>query len=193
MYRDFTKFVKQHFAETDNLIGVEVGVWKGDNALSIAEYLKPKLLILVDAWNETVEAGNAQHMNEINQSDYDESQEGHLLHTYRNFANATNVVIIRGLSTLVAELLIGNFDFVYIDAGHCYESIKNDIKFWSPLVREGGVLGGHDYNMDGIETAVREAFKDTSNKISIGWKEGDIKSDADGRVYYQGIDWWVIK
>ncbi len=191
--REFTKFVKQHFVETENLVGVEVGVWKGDNALSIVEYLNPKMLILVDAWDENVESVDAIHMNDFNQDENDESQEGHLLQTFRQFANATNVVIIRGLSTDVAKLLIGKFDFVYIDAGHCYESIKNDLKFWSPLVREGGVLGGHDYNIEGVEIAVREFFKEAPDKISIGWKEGDIKSDASGRVYYQGIDWWIVK
>lgn len=36
---------------------------------------------------------------------------------------------------------------VFIDARHDYESVANDIKLWSPKVKIGGVLCGHDYSL----------------------------------------------
>lgn len=52
------------------------------------------------------------------------------------------------------------FDVVFIDALHDYESVKQDIALWWPLVREGGYLAGHDYNhkWPGVMRAVAEHF-----------------------------------
>lgn len=51
-------------------------------------------------------------------------------------------------------------DVVFIDALHDYESVKQDIALWWPLVREGGYLCGHDYQhrFPGVMRAVAEAF-----------------------------------
>ena len=36
------------------------------------------------------------------------------------------------------------FDIVYIDADHSYTSVMQDIGYWSPKVKNGGYLCGHD-------------------------------------------------
>jgi hypothetical protein len=38
------------------------------------------------------------------------------------------------------------FDFIYIDAAHYYEDVKEDINAWQYKVKVGGFIGGHDYN-----------------------------------------------
>lgn len=52
------------------------------------------------------------------------------------------------------------FCVVFIDALHDYESVKQDIALWWPLVRDGGYLVLHDYNhkWPGVMRAVAEAF-----------------------------------
>lgn len=52
------------------------------------------------------------------------------------------------------------FDLVFIDAGHDYENALADIRDWWPLVREGGILCGHDYQhtFPGVMRAVAKAF-----------------------------------
>ena len=53
------------------------------------------------------------------------------------------------------ELEDGSLDFVFIDANHSYDAVKNDIIAWAPKVRSGGVLCGHDYNsFPGVQKAV---------------------------------------
>lgn len=54
----------------------------------------------------------------------------------------------------------GSLDFVFIDADHSYESVKEDIQHWAPKVRPGGWIGGHDYNKKwpGVIRAVDEAY-----------------------------------
>ena len=51
-------------------------------------------------------------------------------------------------------------DFVFIDAAHSYEAVRDDIRLWAPKVRLGGWLGGHDYHakFQGVIRAVDEAF-----------------------------------
>ena len=60
------------------------------------------------------------------------------------------------------------FDFIYIDANHDYNSVRNDIKLSMPLLKEGGIIGGHDfcdYMNPGVRKAVRERWPD--NEIEV--------------------------
>ena len=52
-----------------------------------------------------------------------------------------------------------SLDFVYLDAGHDYISIQEDLQCWYPKVRVGGVFAGHDYSdsFPGVRLAV-DAF-----------------------------------
>lgn len=52
-------------------------------------------------------------------------------------------------------------DFVFIDADHSYESVKQDVKLWYTKVRSGGVIAGDDYatRWPGVPQAVDEFFK----------------------------------
>lgn len=60
-------------------------------------------------------------------------------------------------------------DFVFIDAGHSYGAVKQDIANWRPKVRAGGWFGGHDYHakFPGVIRAVDEAFPD--KRLYEGW------------------------
>jgi predicted O-methyltransferase YrrM len=63
----------------------------------------------------------------------------------------------------VSKLEGSKYDFIYIDGLHTYEGVKTDIINYLPLVKEGGVIGGHDYTMEhkhlvGVYEAVNEMF-----------------------------------
>jgi cephalosporin hydroxylase len=49
------------------------------------------------------------------------------------------------------------FDLVYIDAGHEFEHVVEDITHWMPKIKAGGFLAGHDYHTF-ADTAVIEAL-----------------------------------
>lgn len=53
-----------------------------------------------------------------------------------------------------------SLDFVFIDAGHNYSAVKADIAAWSPKVKHGGEILGHDFHpkFPGVIQAVKEAF-----------------------------------
>lgn len=51
-------------------------------------------------------------------------------------------------------------DFVFIDAGHSYGAVRQDLIDWEPKVKPGGWFGGHDYHpkFHGVIRAVNERF-----------------------------------
>ena len=75
-----------------------------------------------------------------------------------------------------------SLDFVYIDAAHTYDYVMKDIEVWKPKVKDGGLIGGHDYykgtekefkkhyNNQVVE-AVRDSFK--GQEIRYSFSPGD--------------------
>jgi predicted O-methyltransferase YrrM len=59
-----------------------------------------------------------------------------------------------------AEVAAGSLDFIFVDADHRYESVKDDIARWMPKLKPSGWMIGHDYleHFDGVFRAVNEAF-----------------------------------
>lgn len=83
------------------------------------------------------------------------------------YARHENATLLRMTSAAFAESLRtgqyghikeGVVDFVYIDAGHEYADVQQDIATWWPLVSEKGILAGHDYDWThpGVMRAVEE-------------------------------------
>lgn len=69
------------------------------------------------------------------------------------------VIIPLCCSSVKASRFVKNdLGAVFIDAGHDYASVKDDIKAWLPKVRKGGFLAGHDHSdtFPGVVQAVNE-------------------------------------
>ena len=50
-------------------------------------------------------------------------------------------------------------DVLFVDAGHSYEAVKQDIVAWLPKMKHNGIIAGHDYNSwAGVKKAVDEKF-----------------------------------
>lgn len=64
----------------------------------------------------------------------------------------------------------GAFDFVFIDADHSETAVTEDITDWTPKVKKGGWLGGHDYNnkFPGVVAAVDRAFGSRVQRHAVG-------------------------
>ena len=127
--------------------GVEVGVDRGLNALSILTELNIDKLYLVDAWINYKEI-------EVERPSIKNNYEFVL----REFENDKRVEIIRAFSiNAVKEIVDNSLDFVYIDANHLYEFVYQDINLWFKKVKEGGIIAGHDiFKHSGVLKAVKE-------------------------------------
>ncbi len=58
-----------------------------------------------------------------------------------------------------------SLDFVFIDASHDEESVKEDLFHWLPRVKESGVIAGDDVNNENVANAVKWFFNDESLEI----------------------------
>lgn len=139
--------------------GVEVGVRRGSFSKIILSTWSGHL-VLVDSW---------KHLdNYIDRSNVsDESHEDNYNQTIKNLENFNErYTIVRDLSSNAASKFEDQcFDFVYIDANHCYESCLEDISVWIKKIKSGGFIGGHDYlnmvkrhGVFGVEKAVKDFF-----------------------------------
>lgn len=63
------------------------------------------------------------------------------------------------------------FDMIFIDAGHEYAEVKADIAAWKPLLRDGGLLCGHDFTgkHQGVIQAVRESVPQFTIAVDSIW------------------------
>jgi len=48
----------------------------------------------------------------------------------------------------------GSLDFVFLDGGHDYDSILNDINAWYPKVKKGGIISGSHKNIEALNNSV---------------------------------------
>jgi len=122
-----------------NTIGVEVGVAEGNHAFQMWYKLKPSHIYLVDTWDNSIniEPFGSQ---EILSGLYDI--------TKKRFERNENVSIIKKSSSDASECFDdGVLDWVYLDAGHDYDSLYTDLQLWAPKIKDGGLILGHDYVM----------------------------------------------
>lgn len=157
---------------TDFNVGVEIGVQNGIFSKRILDsWTNNKKFYLVDVWaplknytdpaNVPVEMQNECFLRtKARLSDFQEKTT--FLKTFS--ANAAKIFRDQGV----------RFDFVYIDARHDYCSVKEDINLYYNLLKEGGIISGHDYfnhakgydtcpNGTKIEGAVQRAVDEFAN------------------------------
>lgn len=48
----------------------------------------------------------------------------------------------------------GSLDFVYIDGDHSEMAVFNDLRWWWPKLRDGGIIAGHDWLCPGEEAGL---------------------------------------
>ncbi len=144
-----------------NGAGVEVGVWKGRFSKILLRDSDLSILYSVDTWDESYVKDKWK-------------KNIHLAHD-----KAKNVlgkfgdrsVVVKDASKNAAQSFENEFfDFIYIDAGHDYESVKLDISSWWPKVRPMGIFAGHDYfHRSTKEWAVVKAVNEfvSENKLQL--------------------------
>jgi predicted O-methyltransferase YrrM len=142
---------------------VEVGCWMGRSTAALAENTSG-VVFAVDTW-----LGSEEHQSEINAHAPDWLYR-EFLKNMQPYINNLKVAPIRMSSTDAARTLSGEqFDMVFIDASHDYESVKADIIAWLPLIRLGGIICGHDRNHPPVYRAVHEAFPERVEEETDIW------------------------
>lgn len=135
---------------------VEVGSWKGRSSVYMGvEILNSGKKIkfdCVDTW-----MGSIEHQSDS----LLETPDGLYNMFINNIEPLKHIITpVRETSTNAAKLYSDeSLDFVFIDAAHDYDSVKEDIESWYPKIKIGGFLAGHDYNHPPVKNAVDEVLK----------------------------------
>ena len=157
----------------DLKVGVELGVLYGYHAQHLVEACPQLFLYGVDAFRK-LRPGNGY--DEVSQQWFDD-----LCVKTRSFLEPTGRwQLIRETTVEAARTFTRPIDFVFIDADHGYEGVRDDIRAWWDHVRPGGIVAGHDFDHSdwpGVRRAVVECLDEYGLEPTVDY----------------GYVWWVRK
>ena len=74
-----------------------------------------------------------------------------------------NVQLVKGNSNnFLKKIDMAKIDYVFLDGGHTYETVKNDLKYSAPVLENNGTILCDDYNLSyapGVKKAIDEFIK----------------------------------
>jgi radical SAM superfamily enzyme YgiQ (UPF0313 family)/glycosyltransferase involved in cell wall biosynthesis/predicted O-methyltransferase YrrM len=129
---------------------VEVGSYVGASACCIASGIqssgKAANLFCVDTWRNDA-------MSEGPKDTFDE-----FMANTKNFSHV--ITPLRGWSTEVAKKFDRSIDFLFIDGGHSYEEVCQDVAAWFPKLSPGARVIFHDIEWsEGVQRVVAETVR----------------------------------
>ena len=159
-----------------NLVGAEIGVQYGLNAGAILKTLDIEKLYLIDPYGTYKE----KRLITSHEAQYWQMNAKRLLIEWEE-----KTIWIQKRSVKAVKYIKDNsLDFVYIDGGHLYKNVTEDIESYMPKVKMGGLIAGHDYNKKQVKRAIDDMYGD---KVTV---ENCLKIVNPNE---RGIDWWVWK
>lgn len=141
-------------------VAIELGSWLGKSATVIADNLPPEgVLYCADHWRGSLVERETNHAiakekegdrvySEFCSNLWPHIQSGKVKPLRMSGKNASEFLKSKGIAA----------DLIFVDAGHEYAEVKEDIQNFVPLLKSGGVLCGHDYapHGPGVIQAVNE-------------------------------------
>ena len=120
------------FGELGFKEGAEIGVRMGTNAKAIFARVPGLKLYCIDPWGAYLRVT-------------DSAQETYYRRCVRKLQGENAVLIKKTSMDAVQDFADGSLDFVYIDGRHDFDYVLEDIIHWTPKVKRGGIVSGHDY------------------------------------------------
>lgn len=129
--------------------GLEIGAYMGESThMFLSSGLFRGGFTVIDPW-EGPHKG-LQSKGDIEQFSWDKIKkdfENNVEMFYDR--NWCDVNVIRGWSQNAHTLIEDeSLDFIYIDGDHTYMGVKEDIQNYLPKLKKGGLMAGHDYELD---------------------------------------------
>lgn len=157
-----------------NALIAEIGVARGLFSKSILSYSHPKQLNLIDAWLFTDSAfdPDKKHPARDSQEKQNENYQ-FVLKTFYPQIQSGQVTVQKGLSVdMLNKYPNGYFDWVYIDANHRYEFVKQDLELCRLKVKKKGLICGHDYIGGNFVLGVKYGVIQAVDEFCLmyGWK-----------------------
>jgi len=82
-----------------------------------------------------------------------------------------NIHLVKGNSNhLLKKMDMSKIDYVFLDGGHAYETVKSDLNYSVPVLQNNGTILCDDYNLSyapGVKQAIDEFVIDNNFKCEI--------------------------
>ncbi len=178
-------FFLKEIAHNKPKVFLEVGVFHGVTARNVCELLqrmhkKDFQYVGLDLFEENLEnenevIPNTKFSNPIKNIyfKYIKRQDPYSLEAVENFLKKfkNNISLIKGNSNkLLKKIDMSKVDYVFLDGGHDYLTVKNDLNCCKEVVSNGGIILCDDYNLSyapGVKKAVDEFVKEKGFQYSI--------------------------
>jgi len=139
----FINFYEQMVNRFNNAVFVEIGAFKGQSIVYLAERVKELgkniKLYTVDIFEYAEQQRPWAPNNELGISFYDEFLKN--IEPMKDY-----ITPIKGSShEMYKKFEDESIDFLFIDGDHNYSAVKKDLEYWYPKVKKGGIISGHDY------------------------------------------------
>jgi len=153
----------------DNLVGAEIGVWKGDAFLTMLHNCPNiKTLHGVDCYepyNDYLSPGvyNSNEPSVV----YDKKDIDFIklvcYHRLEYSGHKDKIRFHEMDSNEAADYIDDDsLDFIFLDAYLTGQQAKNDLDVWYPKVKDGGIFAGHDWDCIDVQIAVN-GFRSDNN------------------------------
>ncbi len=137
------EFLEKHIKQHALKVGAELGLWKGRTFLHLLSTCPDLTMYGVDEWKLRPDR------RKIPGGDTYDNYNMQGLHRYvvEHSERFNGRAKILHMSTVDAakEIPDASLDFVFIDADHTEDGVRQDIEHWRPKIRRGGFLMGHDF------------------------------------------------
>ena len=178
-HRIFPRSFERLAVSGRNLIGVEIGVYKAEHAESLLNHLDIKQLFLVDPYKLYAKYKEGEAHYGVDQDPLNLAKEEAMQRLSR-YSNKVSWIFKKSSDAL--DEIPDEIDFVYIDGNHEENFVREDILIYYPKIRQGGVIGGHDFyngfcrEHDGVIQAVNSFTVQNNLKLQV-----------------ELPDWWIKK
>lgn len=135
------------FRDLNFTVGAEVGTDRGLYAQKICASNPQIKLYCIDPW--AAYTYYHPHKLEATEEDVEASHAEAVQRLVPYNCEILRLPSVEGVKRFKPDSL----DFVFIDGNHSLPYIAQDIACWSPVVRPGGIVYGHDY-LDDVKVAV---------------------------------------
>lgn len=155
---------------------VEIGTWKGLSANKMANLFKDSdkkaRIVCVDTF-----LGSPEHMDGEWASNGLGRKNGIpcLFDVFRNntkILKNNDIIYPFPISSMEAAHFMlkkqAEFDLIYVDGSHEYESVLMDITLFWKILKKGGIMVFDDAKWTGVDRSINEFFRDKDVSINAG-------------------------
>lgn len=160
----FLKNVK----ETLPKVIIEVGTWKGQSALNMADACKSinnkATMFCVDTWLgslEFIDGRNPALTKELKTSHGFPTVYYQFLSNIIHRGHQDMIIPIPQTSRIAAKYFRSKgikAQLIYIDGSHEYDDVLDDIESYMPILKKDGIIFGDDYGFGDVRQAVGDFF-----------------------------------